>query len=54
LGASGWEWAEQVKKLFDDLGRGTPDDMSVIVKKEALDQVAGMVAILLARRIVLL
>jgi len=52
-GLSGGEWTEQVEQLFDDLGRGTPDDMPVVVKKEALDQAAGMVAIFLARRVVL-
>ena len=47
-----WEWTEQVEKLFDDLGRSTPNDVPVIVKKEALDQASCMVAVFLAGRIV--
>src|SRR4030095_14862995 len=48
-----WEWTEQVEKLFDDLGRSTPNDVPVIVKKEALDQASCIVAVFLAWRIVL-
>jgi hypothetical protein len=48
-----WEGTEEVEKLFDDLGRGTPNDMPVIVEKEALDQVSFVVAVFLGKGIVL-
>src|SRR5262249_9502212 len=46
-------WSQQVKKLFENFGRGAPDDMLVIVKKDALHEAPFMIPLLLRRRIML-
>ena len=47
------ECLEEIEKLLDDLGGGPPNDMAVIVEKEALDQASGLVTVCLGWRIVL-
>jgi hypothetical protein len=47
-----WEWTEQVEQLFHNLGCGTPNDVPIVVKKEALDHASCMMAVFLGRRVV--
>jgi hypothetical protein len=35
---------EEIEKLFEDFCRGSPNDMTLIVKKEALDRAPVMLA----------
>jgi hypothetical protein len=44
---------EEIEKLFEDLRRGSPNDMALIVKKEALYRASVMLACYLSGWIVL-